>query len=82
MRIVSLAVAVAAALAFTAPAGAQEQKKKKQESNQGASSTNDGMQSCRGLLWVGSSCRHPDGRVCQVTEGTSGNANLQCSQSR
>ncbi len=77
------ALGVAIVLAATSAAFAQDKKKQNAEQKSAQSSSQksapNGGQLCSGMLWVGSSCYMPDGRICQVMEGTSGRANLQCS---
>jgi hypothetical protein len=83
MQRILIALAIVVGLAATSVATAQEKKKSNSEQKNTQSNSQKsapfGGQSCSGLLWVGSSCYMPDGRICQVMEGTSGRANLACS---
>ena len=83
MQRLSIALAIVAAFATTTAATAQEKKKKPNSEQNSAQSSSpksapSGGQSCNGMLWVGSICTMPDGRVCEVADGTSGNAILRC----
>ncbi len=81
MRRVALFVAFAATVALAGPAGAQEKKKQRTSSEETTKNAKGfgGGQPCSGLMWIGASCYMPDGRICEVREGTSGGANLSCS---
>ena len=68
-----LTAAVTGAVVLLSGPVANSQSRKKDQAAQPSA----GHQPCKGLLWIGTQCQLPDGRVCEVAEGSSGSAILR-----